>query len=125
MFIEAEGSVSCLQRQPDTSKYLPRIQASSPPRGYHGRFLENLSLPGFIKTKFSLFYFSSSPPVGAGQLSTAVTGKLINVVDSAVVWSGRSPGWFEGFSLSPSFCTALLSCLAFCPQTHLSIDSPP
>ena len=52
MFTEAGGSVSCLQRHPNTNNYLLRTQASSP-RGYHGRFLEKLSLPGFIKTKFS------------------------------------------------------------------------
>lgn len=86
MFIEAGGSVSCLQRQPNTNNYLPRTQASSSPRGYHGRFLEKLSLLGFIKTKFSLFYFSASPPVGAGRLSTTVTGKLINVV--TLQWCG-------------------------------------
>lgn len=59
MFIEAGASVSCLQRQPNTNKYLPRTQATSPPRGYHGRFLEKLSLPGFIKTYKNFPYFIS------------------------------------------------------------------
>lgn len=63
MFIEAEGSVSCLQRQPDTSKYLPRIQASSP---------QGVIMVGFLRTyrfqvykgQFSLFYFSFFTPSG-------------------------------------------------------------
>lgn len=51
--------VSCLRRQPNTDNYLPRTQFSSPPRGYSSRLLENLSPPGLIKMKFSLFYFNA------------------------------------------------------------------